>query len=267
MAYTYTTFGSITLPNYNRESDVSPVTAATRFTPTAAGVFDGDGSGRSARRYPHMLTIDAIVSESTAALQRTAIDTLRAAVGTRASLTRKADSDAAEHVASCRLIGMTQMRSYNEKGYQPVRLQFAQLTPWRAKSATIVTTTLGVGDLIKIFTITNPGNLPVSNVMLTADYGEIGQSLINPQWTATNIDLKINLTIICLRLKVDCGALSVVYTLSTGESNRYVNLVLGATHTIDAWMQFAPGDTSLTFTRGNSDAELGIGVSFYAEYA
>jgi hypothetical protein len=269
MAYTYTTFGSITLPVYNRESDLSPVTAMTRFVQTANGAFDADGSGRSLRRYPHPLTIDAIVSESTAAAQRTAIDALRVATGTRATMTRKADSDAAEHTATCRLVGMTQMRSYGERGYQPVRLQFAQLTPWRAKTLTTVTATLEVGDLTKTFTVANAGTLPVTNVTLVADYGESAQSLKDPQWTATGIDLKISGTVILLSATVDCGALSAIYETTVGNIDRYANLVLGAAHTIDAWMRFQPGNTSLTFTRATSagDPELALSVSFYAEYA
>jgi hypothetical protein len=270
MAYTYTTFGNITLPLYNRESDLSPVAAATRLTQTAAGVFDGDGGGRSARRYPHPLTIDAIVSESTAAAQRTAIDALRAAVGTRAALTRKADSNNDQHVAMCRLVGMTQQRSYSERGYQPVRLQFIQLTPWRATMPQTYTIPVFSGSpSVTQQVITNAGNLPVTAVRMELEIPD-GVLVQTPRWTATGHDLLLNDIFTPLGLPavivVDGGMMQVI----SAGSPIYSKLVFNANHTIDSWFRLPPGDTTMTLTSPLIET---IGsyvlwlIKFYPEYA
>jgi hypothetical protein len=275
MAYTYTTFGSITLPTYNRESDLSPVAAMTRFVQTANGAFDADGSGRSLRRYPHPLTIDAIVSESTAALQRTAIDALRVAVGTRATLTRKADSDAAEHTATCRLVGMTQMRSYGERGYQPVRLQFAQLTPWRAKTATTYTVAVPQAESTTVAqVVANAGSLPVTAVTMTIStaWGD----LQTPRWTATGHDVKLDYLFELAApyaIVVNGGAMSAQFVPTSGTpDDLYSDLELGSGHTVDSWFRLEPGNTTITLSMDMAYEGLNLPeptwtISFFAEYA
>lgn len=283
MAYTYTTFGDITLPIYNRESDLSPVPAMTRFVQTANGVFDADGNGRSLRRYPHLLTIDAIVSENTPTAQRAAIDALRAAVGTRSLLTRKADSDGAEHVASCRLIKMTQMRSYSERGYQPVRLQFAQLTTWRAKLPT--TYVFEVPQSLEPFevtgTIINSGNLPVTAVSMRIDVGlpgEFGGFISNLRWSNATHDIKINVTFDSYYhffVIVDGDTYRVIYERppSPPDATTYRNyLKIGDGHAIDSWFRLEPGSQPMTLSASLAHAygtnhPVTWTVSFYAEYA
>jgi hypothetical protein len=272
MAYTYTTFGGITLPVYNRDSDLSPVAAVIRLTPTAAGAFDADGTRRSARRYPHPLTIDAIVSESTAAAQRTAIDALRAAVGTRATLTRQADSDAATHTATCRLTGMTQARSYSQRGYQPVSLQFAQLTPWRAATATTYSATFPYAHTMTAasaqLTLANAGNLPVTAVTMTLS--TVGAAIFTPQWTATGHDLTVDDDTVGSDyvLTVDGGSMTVRQVFQSGSpENFYGVLVLGSAHTIDSWFRLEPGNTVMTLALHTLGNIVTWGASFFAEYA
>lgn len=90
MAYSYTTFGAVTLPTYNRVADMSPAAALPRVIQTLGGAPDLDGSAQAAQVWPHPLTVEAIIWDSTAALLKTAIDALRALVSTHAYLTRQA---------------------------------------------------------------------------------------------------------------------------------------------------------------------------------
>jgi hypothetical protein len=288
MAYIYTTFGEITLPIYNRESDLSPAPAMTRFVQTANGVFDADGNGRSLRRYPHMLTIDAVVSENTPTAQRAAIDALRAAVGTRALLTRKADSDGAEHVASCRLIQMTQMRSYGQRGYQPVRLQFAQLTPWRATLPTtyVFQVPQSLSPVEVTGTIINSGNLPVTAVTMRIDIGmgmEYGGFISNPRWSNATHDIKIDGvtfdSVFPFFVIVDGETYSVMYERPSRPPDvptyriSYRNyLKINAGHAIDSWFRLEPGSQTMTLSASLAHAygtnhSVTWTVSFYAEYA
>lgn len=239
MAYSYTAFGNITLPTYNRESDLSPVQAMTRFVQTAGGVFDADGSGRSLRRYPHSLTIDAIVSESTAVAQRTALDALRAAVGLRTYLYRVADNDGTIHRAVCRLAALTVMRSYSEHGYQPVTLQFQQLSAWEGSLHSYSWSLSSPSTK----TVTVDGNLPVVDVIFTITAG--AGALTNPILTGGGMDVRYTGTIaIGNALVIDCGTLSV---LNDGVDG-YSGFTLGANHVIEPWCELAPGETDLTLT-------------------
>lgn len=258
MAYTFERFGTITLPIYNREINMAPVSASLRIVGTAAGAFDSDGTARSGQSFPHALTVEAVVSEDTTAEQRTAIDALRAAVGTRAYLYRVADSDAAVHRALCRLTAMTQDRHYEQRrAYQPIRLQFAQLTGWQG--ATHGTWYFDEGevfddgldfdtnDYLAALTaspasqvVANGGNYPLTDVVFTVTAG--AAALSNVVLYAAGMDLRWDGSIPAGQaLVIDCGAASV----QLAGIDAYSDFYIGPTHTIEDWFRLEPGNTTI----------------------
>ena len=258
MSYSFLRFGNIILPAYNRESVTSPVAPSQRIITTIAGAFDSDGAERAAQRFPHLLSIDAIVYESDAALQRSEIDVLRAAVGTRAYLYRVADNDSFIHRALCRLNNMTINRSYTQRqALQPVTLQFLQLTMWEGANHTawilddgefldtgltldVVNYSWSIGTSPTTQTVNNAGNLPVRNVVFTITAG--ATALTNPKLSGAGMDLWYTGTIAAGKsFVVDCGSLSV---LNDGV-DAYANLALGTGHTIEHWCNLPPGNTTI----------------------
>ena len=186
MSYLYERFGAITLPTYNREHGLAPVGPRARLVATVAGSFDGDGAARSAQQFPHPLTLEAIVAETSTATQRDALDALRAAVGTRAYLYRRADDDSSVQRALCRLTGMSHERQYKQRtGYQPIKLQFQQLGPWLGTIYSgpwyldqgyefdagyvldSTTTTYTMTESTPVFLVI-AGNLPITDIVVTA---------------------------------------------------------------------------------------------------
>jgi len=280
MSYTFERFGAITLPTYNRESSIAPAAAAQRIVATTAGAFDADGSGRSAQQFPHSLTVEAIVSEDDAADQRDALDELRAAVGTRAYLYRRADNDSAVHRAPCRLASMTQDRSYEQRrAYQPVRLQFVQLGPWQgtatawtfddgesfddglAFDASTFSYTFGTSPMTR--TREPSGNLPVVDVLFTIT-APGGASLSNVVLTGGGMDLRWTGTIPAGQaLTIDSGAAAVLLA----GADAYDLFAIGDNHAIEGWCNLEPGDTSVTLQLSGTVSGAVWSVDFRERWA
>lgn len=280
MGYSFERFGVITLPEYNREMNMAPVAAVQRIVATAAGAFDADGSGRAGQQFPHPLTVEAIVFEEAAADLRVALDALRAAVGTRAWLLRRADDDDTIHRALCRLASMEVQRSYEQRrAYQPVTLQFLQLSAWQGGGGEAWTLddgeffddalwfdaaqyTWSIGTSPTTETISNNGNLPVTDAIFTITAGS--SALSNPILTGGGMDLRYTGTIAAGEaLAIDCGALSV---LNDG-ANAYSTFALGANHTLETWCSLAPGDTDITLTVTGTTTGATWNVSFRDRWA
>lgn len=280
MGYSFERFGAITLPTYNREIAMAPVSAVQRIVATAAGAFDADGSGRAAQAFPHPLTIEAIVFEEASADLRAALDALRAAVGTRAWLLRRADDDGTIHRALCRLTSMDVQRSYEQRrAYQPVTLQFLQMSAWQGAGGEAwaldsgeffddalwfdaAQYTWSIGGSPTFRTVANGGNLPVTDAIFTIKAGATG--LTNPILTGGGMDLRWTGTIAATKsLVIDCGALSV---LNDG-ANAYSGLTLGSNHTIEAWCSLPPGETTIELAITGTLTGATWGVSFRDRWA
>lgn len=260
MSYFYERFGAITLPTFNREASLAPVAPDLRIVATAAGAFDGDGVGRAAQKFPHSLSLEAIVSEATTAAQRTALDALRAAVGTRAHLYRRADDDSTVQRALCRLASMTAQRSYEQRrAYQPITLQFAQIGPWLGTtysgpwtldsgiyfddSYVLDAPSLGVtlGASGQYIGLPNGGNLPQSDVTITVAVasGAIrAVAFLGSDW---HIGYSGPLTAGRI-LTIDAGAQRVV----VNDDDAYADFDFGVGHVIEDWISLTPGNNGVT---------------------
>lgn len=280
MSYTIERFGAITLPTYNRDISMAPAAAQRRIVATAAGAFDGDGDGRSAQQFPHTLTVEAIVSEASLAAQRTALDALRAAVGTRNWLYRRDDATAAVvQRAPCRFVALRVERGYEQRRvYQPVQMEFVQLGAWQGAATSW---TLDEGELLDdgldldastyfaalssspaSQAVTNGGNLPVRAVTVTINAGS--GIVVNPIITATNIDLRWAGSIPAGQsLVIDGGALSVLLN----GADAYSGLYFGGTHTVESWIELAPGASVVTLTIGGTLTGASWSIDFREVWA
>lgn len=244
MAYSYTTFGAVTLPVYNRQADISPAAALPRVIQTLGGAYDLDGSAQAALVWPHPLTVEAVIWDSTPALLKTAIDALRALVGTRAYLTRQADSDSSTQRALCRLVGMEMQRSHeHRRALQPVVFNFLQLAPWEATTATTVT---GAGiTTATAYTLTNAGNLTCNNAIVTLTVAA-GSAITAVAVTATGIAWTITDAAAAGEYyTVDCAVESVRLN---GATDGYAAFALGSGHARETWLPLAPGANTVTVT-------------------
>jgi hypothetical protein len=258
MAYVYERFNGVTLPTYNRQTDLAPVPARMAMVATMAGAYDSDGDERSAQQFPHTLTVRCVVTADTAALWRTALDALRALVGTRGKLYRRGDDNSLQSCVA-RMTAMPHTRQVANKLHIEVTLTWAQLGPWIGTvysgpwildggiyfddnyaldtSSLAVTLTSGAQAIY----LPNLGNYPVRAVRITTTVSAgslTALSIYGAGWfLAYTGSLVAGQTLV-----IDTGAQSV---LLNGVS-AYANLYLPTAHTINDWIRLLPGNNYTT---------------------
>lgn len=253
MAYVYERFNGVTLPTYNRQTDLAPVPARMAMVATMAGAYDSDGDKRSAQQFPHNLTVRCIVTADTAAAWRTALDALRALVGTRGKLYRRGDDNSLQSCVA-RMTAMPHTRQVANKLHIEVTLTFAQLGPWLGTvysgpwifdggiylddnyaldtSSLAVTLTSGAQAIY----LPNLGNYPVRAVTITVTVSAgslTAISIYGAGWFLAYTGA----VVAGQTLVIDTGAQAV---LLNGVS-AYANLYLPESHTIDDWIRLLPG--------------------------
>lgn len=277
--YAITQFGTITLPTYNTEWPLEPLPARLLFVETTGGAFDNDGDGRNRQTLPFALRYQAVVSEDTYNNNRGVLDTLRAAVGTRAKLYRTALDNNAQQFCTARLSAMPHTWPFEQRGYFVISLDFQQLSPWNGAvhgvgwffDAGIVLdnartldetppTTLNTSP--KSITIANAGNLPVDNVqfILTAGSANITTfSLSGPDWGFSWSGILVAGS----TLTIDTGAFSV---LNAG-GNDYANFTLATNHKVEKWVSFTPGNNTFSVAKVGGSTNSTLAAVFYDRWA
>jgi hypothetical protein len=270
--YTLERFGSVVLPVYNNSYTLSPIPAQLVLVQTTTGAFDNDGEGRNRPILPLPLSYKAVVTETVYNSNRAILDTLRAAVGTRTKLYRRADDDSTVHYCTARLSSMPHERPYSMRGYFEITLDFQQLTVWTGTihgvgwvfdSGILLDTARTLDETPpvtlntnpKTITVSNGGNLPITDIQFTIVAGSA---------TITSVQLNGGLWVLKWigslpaggTLIIDAGASMV---LKNG-GNDYNAFTLDAGHALDRWAMLQPGNTSVvvTLVGGSTNSTISI---------
>lgn len=231
MAYYLETFGDIILPTSMTEETMDPLPARLRLVETTAGIFDADGIARTQQQFPQTLTYRALVHSESLAAQGATLAALRAATGTRATLTRRVEADRTQHTCDARLAAMPYVRKVENDRYIEITLTFTQLSPWVGETRT-VTGVPGVSQ-----NVVNYGNLPQTDLVITLTAGT--NIITDPTFEGPGALLLWDDTIpISEALVIDCGARQV--TLDGVDA--YEGLTLDALHTLEGWFVLHPGN-------------------------
>ena len=266
-------FGAITLPVGNNEYTLSPAPARMAVVETTSGGYDNDGNGRSKQALPFAINYTGIVSEDTDGLNRTRLDALRGAVGTRALLYRRAADDDTVQTCIARLVSAPMTWPYTQRGWFETEFNFMQLTPWRGawhESEWFLDEGVRLDDgreldeappiawdpAVKSTTTTNAGNLPINDAVLTMTAGGSAiSSILITLYDYATAEIRSQLqwmgSLAAGRsLVIDSGAFSI---LNDGTSN-YGNLTLTTNHKADHWLEVLPGTNGLVIVRFGGDA-------------
>lgn len=278
--YTIDRFGTVTLPTNKPTVTASPVSSLTSGLVSIGGfVFDGYGDGRQPQRFPFPLRYKAMVVSASKAAMRTTIDALRALVGTKAYLYRYANSDLTTQKCLARLVSEPYERENQTLLYNEITLEFLQLSPWEGNShgdwrfdngqifdnaLTFDSTDFqaAFSSAVATLTLTNSGNLPVDNAILTvvAGSGMITRVVIG----GTGIDWQVDATITAGQsLVVDCGSRSV----QVNGTDAYRNFSLGNNHSLRNWLYLEPGNTVITTTLTGTYTGAQVSVAFRDRWA
>lgn len=273
--YSYERFGTVTLPIYERESDHSPIPARVGVVGTIAGAYDTLGADDAPQELPYNVSVRGVVLEDTAAALRTTLDGLRALVGKRKNLYRRADSNDEIQWARARLVSEPMRRVQGNVLHCEVEMVFQILTPW--VGADHSTWVLDDGEYLDtalyldeagetftgssphIFTTTNGGNRVVTNPVITLTAGGAsvtsvtitkvgtGGSETKIVWTGTLLTTK--------KLIVDCGT----FTITNDGANAYSGkAAFDSNHTIAEWLRIDPGynEITVTWVGGSTDSTV-----------
>lgn len=262
------------LPQGNMTAGMAPVSARVSFVETTGGSFDNDGTGRNRQALPHSLRYQALVFEDTLATTRDLEDSLRAAVGTRAKLYRRARDNDEVHWCYARLVGMPYDTGVKDKAWREISLDFSQLTrwhgarhddPWTFDSGEFFDDALVFDEESptvldsnpKTTVVVNNGNIPIrdAQVIVTA----AGSNITTVSFVGGSTNLTWTGTLLAGQaLTIDDGAASVL----NGAGNGYSGLVRNSGHAIETWFEFPPGNTNLVVTRNGGSAASTIAIIF-----
>lgn len=275
MSYTITRFGSLTLPVGLTNYTLSPVPAQLSIVQTTAGAYNNNGSGRNKQAFPHSVSYKCTVTEDTLAASRTVLDALRAAVGTQARLYRTADSDGAIHYCTAILAAQPHERPYDKRMYiHEIELSFQQMSPWRGAvhgtgweldtgidfddARTLdETPPVTMTSSPEILTISNAGNLPVTDVRVIVTAGSVdidhvylSSDLVELRWTGTLLS--------GTSLEIDAGA----FAVTNAGSDAYSGMTLQPDHSIEGLLQIPVGSSFLAVYFGGGDVDSTVAVIF-----
>lgn len=271
MPYVLYQFGSLVLPAYNGENDVSTGQVAPVFLDLpGGGVFDVLGTEPAKRRITPLnkrCTLDATDTTD----MRTQYNALRAKIGHRDRLWRRWD-EGYYNWCWARLVNIDARRTTRNYLHQEVDLQFVMISPhwygqhhggaWTLDSGILFDTgyPLDTTDWLPLtadattnLTITNNGNRRITNAVVTVAAGSdaiddvtVGVNAISAFTYSGTIDAGEGLVI-------DCGAMSVI----NDGNEAYVYFALTADHKIDDWLRLEPGANiiEVTITGGGTGSQ------------
>ena len=226
--YTIEHFGDITLPRYMTTYTLSPVTGRANLIETTAGVFDNDGAARNLPVFPFPLSYKCIVYEDVYAANRAPLDALRAAVGTRARLYRRANDDNTTQYCIARLSANPHERPYTQPGYFEITLDFQQMSPWLGIEHGVVwrfdsgeifdggrtfdeSPPIALTTVVTPITLTNGGNLPCHDMVIEVKSGATPLTSLTITSETTNQGLHWSGTLYPSgELRIDTAAWSVL---------------------------------------------------------
>lgn len=271
--YTVTRFGAITLPTALTDYTLSPLPAQLVFVQTTTGVFDNDGDGRNRQTLPAPISYKATVTEDVYANNRTVLDALRAAVGTRARIYRTADDNAEIHYCTARLVAMNHDRPYSLRQHIfQIELAFQQLTPWvglihgagwvfdsgvlldNARTLDETPPTVISTNPLTV-AVTNNGNIPATDVQMTLTAAATittARLYVNGIWDITWTGTLLT----GQSLTFDAGA----YSVQRNGTNVYAGFAFGPLHAIDRMVRIDPGgnDIIVQLTGGSTTSTLSV---------
>lgn len=268
-------FGLTSIPAYDPVTDAGTFPSISGLIGNPDGAADIYGSNQAPRDKYVLRKSCALVEASSADLQ-TALDALRARRGERDQLFFRM-RDGTVRWLYARLMQIVISQAHNDILRQKLDLSF-EIHPqnwngeqhgadWTLDSGEYFDTGLyfdqGTGDVVTLsagsgnnnnFAITNNGNSPVKNAVLTIAAGSVditnvvitsgkGSHLIYAGTITAGQDLII-----------DCGAWSV----NNNGAGDYDNFSLGGSHEIDYWVILDPGSNPFTvvLTGGGTDSTI-----------
>jgi hypothetical protein len=269
-------FDTVTLPQADFVSDISAAPARSATVTAGGSSYDAYSTDVAPQKLPYPLTHRCAVMETTLAAMRTSIDALRALVGTRAVLYRRALDDDTVHWAWARLMSLPETRKTNELFAQPIELRFEVWSNWRGNhhgegwtfdsgeyldSGLVFdedeTTTLNSATSpdYQDITINNAGDLATTDVNIKVTAGSAAITKVEISKPYGNVSWYYDGTIATTKSLIVASGSKTVTNDGTGDSDHFH---LAAAHSIEPWLRMAVGDNiyRVALTGGSTDSTI-----------
>lgn len=256
-------FGAVALPIYNPRLQGGTVATREVLMALADGsAYDAYGGDQAPPDLPYPLRLDVTALEDTQADLQTAVAALYALRGKRDRLFRRRLDTGEVQFAWARLM---QVPTTSGVGglltHLPLSFVWSVRTQWKGHDHT--EWVLDDGEYLDeglylddagftesmtssphIITVSNGGSTPVRGVIITLAAGDV-QQLTTITIACGNADFDWTGSILGGdSLVIDCGGKSV----KNDGVDAYTYFDYGANHTIDGWLELAPGDNNITVT-------------------
>lgn len=263
MAYWYTKFGTTTIGQAGPVHDIS-LPARVTGVETIGGAVDEWGSAQAPIAIPYRVTVRGEEVANTFATIASKVQAIRALVGTRSTLYRRADGSTNSQSATARLANISMSRNGDQQLSVPYTLSFLVYSPCWSGSSVTATCALGTEPTTEI-ALYNAGDAQVRTpiITITASTNAITDVTISAggetsiSWSGTlgaGNDLVI-----------DCGAQRV----TNSAADAYSGITFGSGHTVSYWLGLDAGTTttlSITRTAAGTDVAGLVTVAYYYGY-
>lgn len=271
-------FGATALPGYDASSDIGVAPVDLRTFPLATGgVYDPLGSNQAASRGMTIIDRSSFVGQTAAELEADVLS-MRALVGVRDKLIRMRDSGAFEWIYA-RLLKCNAIRRPANVFSLDVELEFAMHSAvwngerhgdgWLLDSGEYLDTSLVVdeetGDKYRLYagttnlTITNGGNAPVKNAILTITAANVAITGLTITKSGETHLVYAGMIAAGNSLVIDCGEWSV----KNNAVDDYANFSFGANHAIDGMLTLDPGANVLQIIKTGGNINDTLTIEFY----
>lgn len=253
--YRLYSFDGVTLPDARSEFEAGTAEAwnGAIALPGGASAFDSLGAAQAPLVAPYQIKYSSMVSNSSLATLETTLEAWRAKVGVRGLLRRRLLSAATYHDITARLLSIDMdVRARATHGKLiPVQWRWLVLDEFWRKS-TLQTNSFTLNATPKACAVTNSGNAPVRDLVLTLTPDTSAFTAIEVEvaglahWTYTGT------LAVGDALYVDCGARRVY---NKANSDLYANFELESDHASEDWLPLAANATvtvNVTKTGGST---------------
>ena len=260
MAYRYTTFGSLSIPQVGASHEISPARPPVYLIPLqTGGAFDPQGS-ETPRGGAQSIQVHGVLTAATPAALATAYAAWAAALGTRATLTRVIATSGLdrEETATARLVAMQAVRTPGWATLQPIDLAFAVSSAcWKGAAHSVGPTALTTAP--QTVTLANDGNKPVFDPVITITAAGTAITKVELAIVAVSCAIEWEGSVAAGEaLVIDCGARSI----KNDGDDAYSGFALASGHANRAWIELAAGNNSLVVTRTGGSTSSTVAATY-----
>lgn len=261
MSYWLEKFGDVyasatALPARREQHDLSSDTVLDGAVTLPGGAMYDTWGTADAWAYGDTITARGAIHNTGGSAFMTAHDNLKALIGTRSKLWAKMADGSSTRWRYARLLKTTATRAIENTNWLDVELTFRnESTNWNGTARSVNGT---LDTTPKTVTVTNNGNTPVRNAIITITAAGSSISFVSVSVSGVSYITWAGTLAAGNALVIDCGAGSV----KNNGADAYDGFALDGSHTIREWLRLDPGTNTVSVARTGGSTSSTVNFSF-----